>query len=232
MKFSLNSKKINVEQDASEIAEGFVNGTINTLAVIAVGGFITSMIAPGLFQGATTAVATVTEPLQEAIAERKTSGSEDKNFESAMAFIYHWEGGLADNPADRGGRTFKGVTAAVAQRNGVSDPANLTDEQINRIYRNEFWDAANCGQYQNPLATVCLDTAVNFGLRGNGETSQGWRSLTQGLNLNDDPVAISLEIIERRIAWRHKFGVGDQAQFVEGWLNRDRALQSEVEKYQ
>lgn len=232
MKFFLSSnEQTSSESDSDNLASGVINGCMNTLYLAGATVFISSLVAPGIFSNA---IAIVEEqPTQEVVeqSEVTTTASEDDNFEVAMEFVLRWEGGDVNNPADPGGLTSRGITAATARANGVNDPRNLTSEQVKQIYRADFWDKAGCGQYNNPLALVCMDTAVNFGLVGNGVTTQGWQSLTEGLDLGGDPLALSREIIERRIAWRHEFGVGERRQFVEGWLNRDRDLEQTTESF-
>ena len=53
------------------------------------------------------------------------------------------EGGYVNNPKDSGGKTFAGITAETARRNGFADVRKLTKEQVYQIYEKDFWDDIN-----------------------------------------------------------------------------------------
>jgi|GEM_PF-6736461 len=186
------------------------------LAIIAAIALLTTVSKPS-----------VSARTQSAPPSRETSG----NYADAIAFILKAEGGCSDHVSDLGGRTYMGITAEVAKRYGVSDPCTLSRDKVLAIFKAEYWDKAGCDRYRWPLNLVCGDTAYNFGLKGNGRTSQGWESLSAGIDLDGDPKSASLAIIKRRKAWRVEFVrlKPSQSVFKEGWDNRDNALQKKVE---
>lgn len=95
------------------------------------------------------------------------------NFERAMTFIREWEGGWADNPNDPGGATMKGITIGTFIRwrveRGLPTPTkddlrNITDAEVNEIYRKWYWEASGADKLEWPLALAQMDTAVNAGV--------------------------------------------------------------------
>jgi lysozyme family protein len=90
-------------------------------------------------------------------------------FDRSMAFVLRWEGGKVDNPADPGGRTNQGVTQRVyslwRMRLHISDRDvyEMTDDERDAIYREQYWKAASCDRLAWPLCLVQFDTAVNCG---------------------------------------------------------------------
>ena len=77
------------------------------------------------------------------------------------------EGGYIDHPADRGGPTRYGITAAVARANGYDGPMrHFPRAQAAAIYRRRYWHAprydavAKCAPH---VAAELFDTGVNMG---------------------------------------------------------------------
>jgi len=94
------------------------------------------------------------------------------NWTRARAFIAKWEGGWADNPADPGGATNKGITIGTFTRwreaKGLPTPTkedlrNITDAETDEIYRKWYWEASGSDKLPWPLALAHFDTAVNAG---------------------------------------------------------------------
>jgi hypothetical protein len=93
-------------------------------------------------------------------------------WQRALAFVRRWEGGWADNPADPGGATNKGVTIGTFIKwrieHGQGTPTkddlrNLSDEEANQIYREWYWLASGADKLPWPLCLAHFDTAVNSG---------------------------------------------------------------------
>ena len=89
-------------------------------------------------------------------------------FRYCMPFINKHEGyrKFTDDPDDPGGPTMNGITLALATRYGITtvyDLQRMTDDQVNTIYREEFWrfDALD----SQCMATKVMDFCVNFGER-------------------------------------------------------------------
>lgn len=166
-------------------------------------------------------------------------------FEIALDFTLKWEGGLSDNSADYGGRTYRGITQGTynewRQQNNypLQDVAKMTEAEWKSIYLAYYWNASKSDKMCKPLAIVNFDTAVNFGVAGAGEFLQEAIGFTgqdvdgkvgpitlAKLKNGQDNKATALKIIEGRINWRKKIVAKDPTQkvFLQGWLNRDNDL--------
>jgi lysozyme family protein len=156
----------------------------------------------------------------------------ENSFEAALAFVLAEEGGYANHPNDPGGSTNKGVTQGWLNANreplGIiaTDVKELTDADVEKIYRHIF-DQANCGAYDPPLSTACLDTAVNFGVGG-------WSLFLKETGVSGArPKQDAIAIAEARMEYRHERTreAPSQQVFLEGWLNRDNRLLDYAKKY-
>lgn len=88
-------------------------------------------------------------------------------FERAFERVILFEGGYADDPYDSGGKTMYGITEAVADRYGYEgEMKNLPIETAKDIYRNNYWHANGCGDFDNfIIAELVFDMGVNMGNR-------------------------------------------------------------------
>lgn len=79
------------------------------------------------------------------------------------------EGGYVDHPADRGGPTRWGITAAVARADGYQGPIHaLPRARAAAIYRRIYWlrpRFADIAARAPQLAAELFDTGVNMGVR-------------------------------------------------------------------
>lgn len=77
------------------------------------------------------------------------------------------EGGYSDHPADRGGETRFGITAAVARTAGYGGPMRAMPESIARdIYRRTYWTVPRLdavAALAPAVAAEMFDTGVNMG---------------------------------------------------------------------
>jgi hypothetical protein len=154
-------------------------------------------------------------------------------FDSAYEWTLAKEGGCSDHPANRGGRTYKGIIRSVAQRHGYSDPCTMPESTVRKIYEAEYWNPARCGEWQTAqMQLVCFDTAVNFGVGG-------WQMFSSQGRRRDGHRYPALPRDERAAAgaiaqWRLEFRdfrvreAPDQRVFLRGWRNRDRALMEKI----
>lgn len=174
-------------------------------------------------------------------------------FESCLGFVLYMEGGLSNDPADRGGRTNLGVTEgtlARARADGLASAKSvdsLTREVAAAIYQAYYWKACRCGELPAPIDLAVFDASVHMG------PSAGSRQLQRALNLlgAEPPVAEdgivgprTLEAVRRLPEkWRlraARIAVAvrsaalldiaarsvPQRRFLAGWLNRlDRVLE-------
>jgi lysozyme family protein len=78
------------------------------------------------------------------------------------------EGGYADHPADRGGATCWGITAAVARAEGYDGPMRAMPRAVAvAIYRHRYWEAPGWPAVASrapALAAELFDAGVNMGV--------------------------------------------------------------------
>lgn len=174
-------------------------------------------------------------------------------FETCLSFVLSAEGGLSDDPADRGGRTNLGITEgtlARARRDGITETErvdSLTRDVAAAIYRAYYWNACRCKDLPKPLDLAVFDAAVHMG------TSAASRQIQRALNLlgaepplAEDGIIGPLSVRAARNlpeSWRvraARIAVAvrsaalleiasrsvSQRKFLAGWLNRlDRVLE-------
>jgi lysozyme family protein len=84
------------------------------------------------------------------------------SFAAALPFLLAHEGGYSNNPADSGGETNFGITAATARAYGYSGAMrDLPQDLAEQIYATEYWQFD--GVKSQAVATKLLDMAANFG---------------------------------------------------------------------
>lgn len=174
-------------------------------------------------------------------------------FESCLGFVLNMEGGLSDDPADRGGRTNLGVTEGTLARARIDGLAStksvdsLTRDVVAAIYRAYYWNTCRCGELPAPIDLAVFDASVHMG------PSAGSRQLQRALNLlgADPPLSedgiVGPRTVEAALRlpgkWRlraARIAVAvrsaalldiaarsvTQRRFLAGWLNRlDRILE-------
>lgn len=95
------------------------------------------------------------------------------NWARIYAFIRKWEGGWADNPADPGGATNKGITYGtfVNWRTSQGKPTptrddlrDISDAETEQIYHDWYYVASGSDKLSWPLSLANTDTAVNAGV--------------------------------------------------------------------
>ena len=136
--------------------------------------------------------------------------------------VERFEGGLSDHKADRGGRTYKGITSSeyqkYRQQKGLpaQDVAKMSDAEMNEIYYNSYMvpsGAAALIEKDPKLAYALFDTAVLYGvgtakrmLQESGGTVEGLLNARERRNY---------EIVNRNPS---------QSVFLKGWNNRVATL--------
>lgn len=141
------------------------------------------------------------------------------NYQKALNFVLKWEGGYVNNPADPGGATNKGITQGTydswLSSKGLPSKsvAQITDQEVNDIYYNNYWKAAGCDKISDPkLAEAVFNTSVNMGPGAAKEL------LAQSGN---DPKTY-VNLVEQRYK-----AIGNPV-FLQGWLNRTNALRQDI----
>ncbi len=80
----------------------------------------------------------------------------------AFTILLGFEGGISNNPNDKGGLTKYGISKASYPD---VDIANLTEEKAKDIYTTDYWEAAGCDLVKDELRYALFDTAVNMGVK-------------------------------------------------------------------
>ena len=98
-------------------------------------------------------------------------------FEQAVAKVLDHEGGFVDDPADRGGMTFMGISRRWfpdeplwekidALLSGGRNPNEAMDElrpDVTDFYRREFWDKHGCETLPESIKERHFDFTINAG---------------------------------------------------------------------
>ena len=83
------------------------------------------------------------------------------NFDSAFSALIEHEGGLVNNPDDKGGLTKYGISQRAYPQ---LDIAALTLQDVRELYKRDYWDRAQCDRLHPDLAFQVFDGAVNSGI--------------------------------------------------------------------
>jgi uncharacterized protein (TIGR02594 family) len=109
-------------------------------------------------------------------AEPDRSTADDGIFTKVLAHVLEMEGGFSNDPYDPGGPTNRGVTLEVyanfkgqtidAQSRArlISELKSIPDATVQAIYRQRYFDPAQCAAFTAPLALMHFDAAVNHGV--------------------------------------------------------------------
>ena len=85
-------------------------------------------------------------------------------FSEALEVILHHEGGYVNHPKDPGGETNLGVTKRVYEDfGGTKDMKDLTHEDVEPIYKKNYWDRVKGDDLPEGLDLMIFDFAVNAG---------------------------------------------------------------------
>lgn len=143
-------------------------------------------------------------------------------FLRALAFVLKQEGGWADNPADPGGATMRGITFATYTRwragQGLPPPTKeelhaISDDDVQQIYFGDYWLACGAQQLAWPLSLAHFDATVNSGVA----------QAAQFLTYSQGNFA---KYMGARVGWYT--GIRDWDTFGRGWMNRIGELLKEA----
>lgn len=157
-------------------------------------------------------------------------------FYKALPFVLDAEGGLADDPDDRGGLTNYGVTQRTYDdwRRSVGQPPRSVVEielgEAHAIYHQNYWLAGKCDALPWPVSRAHFDACVNHGPK------TAIMILQRALDVDDDgdfgpktmhaaDLADVYDLMDR-LLWERLAvyadiaKVGNQRKFLRGWLLR------------
>jgi lysozyme family protein len=191
------------------------------------------------------------DPLPESHLEAiATPGVEStSDWDRSIAFVLAREGGYVNDPADKGGETNMGITAATlagACAAGLVGHCNvkaLTQDEAKKIYRANYWDRYGWGAVAWPASLCLFDATVNHGGGGMAKIAQRTaNALTWKLDVDGKFGPKTLESIQRVTAadakeyteeflrQRKKYydeiidRNNSQEKFRKGWYNRIKAI--------
>lgn len=162
------------------------------------------------------------------------------NFEASLAHVLKHEGGFANHPADPGGATNLGITAAtLARARGrpvtEADVRALTRAEASAIYRRFYWEAVRGDDLPAGLDHAVFDLAVNSGPARAAKLLQ--RVLAQPENgvigpatlaaaRRVDPAAAIRSLQRERLAFLRRLATWPA--FGRGWRRRVAAVEREA----
>ncbi|ENX58186.1 MULTISPECIES: glycoside hydrolase family 108 protein [Acinetobacter] len=117
----------------------------------------------------------------------------NKTFQTALKRVLQHEGGYVNHPSDPGGETNYGITKATAQNYGYKGSMkNIPMDMVERIYKNQFWDALSCDSFPYSFAYQYFDAGVNHGL------VNARKILQRALGVKDDGIVGAITLNEIR----------------------------------
>lgn len=158
-----------------------------------------------------------------------------ENFASALSAVLKHEGGWADHPNDPGGATMKGVTLATYRRYrpGATKAQlrNITDAELQRIYRDGYWDVIRGDDLPSGIDYAVFDFAVNSGPGRAAKYLQGVLGVARDGVIGPktiaaahaaDPIKVITDLCDRRMAFLHRLSTWPV--FGRGWSSRVRGV--------
>ena len=148
----------------------------------------------------------------------------------AFAILQQFEGGdkVTNITGDLGGLTKYGISKA---SHPDLDIANLTTEQAQVIYQNQYWNMAGCPELKPELQYIHFDTAVNMGVVMAVKLLQKTGGVVDDGVLGPNTLSASNSAIPEayllcRLMHYNTIIANDASQykFCKGWTNRIAAL--------
>lgn len=118
----------------------------------------------------------------------------NKTFQTALKRVLQHEGGYVNHPSDPGGETNYGITKSVARQYGFKGSMkDIPMSIVEKIYKDQYWDAMSCDNFEFAIAFHMFDAAVNHGL------INARKLIQRAVNVKDDGIigSISLAAIRK-----------------------------------
>ena len=156
-----------------------------------------------------------------------------QRFIDCLTVTLGYEGGFSNDAGDPGGATNLGIELQEWNKwkeshgepdSSVEDFAkSLTEQDVEPISLQNYWMKVNDGSLPPPVDMAAFDSAVNLGVW------EGLKYLAETENIAD-PKDRALTMCDLRIQTYHKIAENkpDEAQFLQGWLNRVNDLQDKI----
>jgi len=165
------------------------------------------------------------------------------DFKSAFDKMLVNEGGYVNNPNDRGGETYKGISRVfnpswtgwqlldkIDDKNNINNP--ILDEAVELFYLENYWNKLKCDNIASDLVAFELfDTSVNMGVKGGTKLMQMVVEAKQdgiiGVNTLNSINSLDEELLILRFKLAkvasHAYLVKKRPKnkvFLLGWINR------------
>lgn len=112
-----------------------------------------------------------------------------KTFQEALKRVLQHEGGYVNHPSDPGGETNYGITKSVARQCGYKGSMkDIPMDIVEKIYKNQYWDAMSCDSFPFSVGFQLFDAAVNHGLLN------ARKLLQRAVGVKDDGIVGSLTL--------------------------------------
>ena len=186
----------------------------------------------------------------------KPTMTEQQIFQEALAFTLKWEGGYVNHKYDLGGATNKGITQRTYNkyRDQIKKPRQsvkyISNSEVESIYYQYYWKPVKANRMERALAIVMFDTAVNLGVNGSTKDGGAIKHLQKALNitatgywgyitentfsktLKSEQYSLALKVNKHTQDYRYERVKQNPSQkvFLQGWLNRDKALRNYITK--
>ncbi len=99
------------------------------------------------------------------------------------------EGGYVNHPSDPGGETNYGITKSVARQYGYKGSMkDIPMDIVEKIYKNQYWDAMSCDSFPFSVGFQLFDAAVNHG------QLNARKLLQRAVGVKDDGIVGSLTL--------------------------------------
>lgn len=145
-------------------------------------------------------------------------------FKQAVKYVIDDEGGYVNHPKDPGGETKYGISKRSYP--GL-DIKNLTVQDAERIYKDDFWDDAGTDRIPEHLRYQYFDMTVNHGAGNAIKILQAASEVPVDGKLGPTTIGRSAAISNQDLAEaRAKFfarivkSKPSQSAFIEGWIHR------------
>ena len=157
------------------------------------------------------------------------------NYNECLKIILMHEGGYVNHPKDPGGETNLGVTKRVYEEfGGTKDMKDLTQEDVEPIYKKNYWDKIKGDDLPDGLDLCVFDFGVNAGPGRAAKFLQKLLGVTQdgGIGpqtlgalqsaIGEDKVTQTREMIEKYQSMRQEYyeGLSTFDTFGKGWTRR------------
>lgn len=162
----------------------------------------------------------------------------------AISKTLEHEGGWADNPLDKGGKTKYGITLATLKyfEPGATEQTlrSMTKEQAVKFYEKHFFYGMGVDKFPEEIQDKLFDMNVNHGLRNSIKILQrallacGLRLAIDGvpgpttvaLAKQANPTQLRAELIEERLNFYRRIIARDPSQkvFWKGWEKRAKSF--------